>query len=76
MEMRKFVVELHTDGSLTWAEYTEPNSKEDLDYIFSKALDSVTAELDILPWVNCLPAVKAAYVSGAASMVKKLRKVL
>ena len=24
MEMRKFVVELHTDGSMTWAEYTEP----------------------------------------------------
>lgn len=24
MEMRKFIVELHTDGSMTWAEYSEP----------------------------------------------------
>ena len=24
MEMRKFIVELHTDGSMTWNEYSEP----------------------------------------------------
>lgn len=24
MVMRKFIVELHTDGSMTWAEYSEP----------------------------------------------------
>lgn len=24
MEMRKFIIELHTDGSMTWAEYSEP----------------------------------------------------
>ena len=24
MEMRKFIIELHTDGSVTWAEYSEP----------------------------------------------------
>ena len=24
MEMRKFVVELHIDGSMSWAEYSEP----------------------------------------------------
>lgn len=24
MEMRKFIIELHTDGSMIWAEYTEP----------------------------------------------------
>ena len=24
MEMRKFIIELHTDGSITWAEYSEP----------------------------------------------------
>lgn len=24
MEMRKFIVELHSDGRMTWAEYEEP----------------------------------------------------
>ena len=24
MEMRKYIVELHTDGSMTWNEYSEP----------------------------------------------------
>ena len=24
MEMRNFIIELHTDGSITWAEYSEP----------------------------------------------------
>ena len=24
MEIRKFIIELHTDGSITWAEYSEP----------------------------------------------------
>lgn len=24
MEMRKFIIELHTDGSMLWAEYSEP----------------------------------------------------
>ena len=24
MEMRKFIIELHTDGSMTWNEYSEP----------------------------------------------------
>ena len=24
MEIRKFIIELHTDGSTTWAEYSEP----------------------------------------------------
>lgn len=24
MEIRKFIIELHTDGSMTWAEYSEP----------------------------------------------------
>lgn len=26
MEMRKFIIELHTDGSMTWNEYEEPKS--------------------------------------------------
>lgn len=76
MEMRKFIIELHGDGSLTWAEYTEPNSKEDLEYLFSKAMDSVKAELCTLPWANCQPSVKAAYLSGASSLAKKMCKAL
>lgn len=76
MEMRKFVVELHTDGSLTCAEYTEPNSKEDLEHLFSKAMDSVEAELYTLPWADCQPSVKTAYLSGASSLAKKMCKVL
>lgn len=24
MEIRKFIIELHTDGSITWVEYSEP----------------------------------------------------
>ena len=30
MEMRKFVVELHTDGRMTWAEYPEPRDAREL----------------------------------------------
>lgn len=76
MEMRKFIVELHTDGSMTWTEYTDPHSKEDRDYLCSKAMDSVARELDTTPLVTCSPGIKIAYLSGAASMAEKLRKVL
>lgn len=30
MEMRKFVIELHADGSMTWAEYSEPRDADEL----------------------------------------------
>ncbi len=30
MEMRKFIVELHTDGSMTWADYAEPRDAGEL----------------------------------------------
>lgn len=76
MEMRKFIIDLHSDGSMTWAEYTDPTSEEDRDYLCSKVMDSVAKELDTLPWASCSPSVKLAYLSGAASMAAKLRKAL
>lgn len=74
MEMRKYIIEMHGDGSMTWAEYTNPNNKEDRDNLCSKAMDRVVKELDMLPWAKCSPCVKQAYLSGAASMAKKLCK--
>ena len=81
MEMRKFIVEIHPDGRVYATEYEEPSERQyasdyDLEYIFSKAMDSVRAELDTLPWAKCSPSVKAAYLSGAASLGKKMCKAL
>lgn len=76
MEMRKFIIELRSDGSMTWAEYTQPNSDEDRNYLCSKAMDSVAKELDTLPRATWSPGVKLAYLAGAASMAEKLRKAL
>lgn len=76
MEMRKFTIELHSDGSMTWAEYTQPNSEEDRNYLCSKAFDRVAAELDTLPLSNYSPGSKLAYLLGAASMARKLLSAL
>lgn len=76
MEMRKFVIELHTDGSMTWAEYTEPSSKEDRDYLCGKAFQEVAEKLQNYPcslWPN---EVKASYLNGASNMMDVLRKLL
>lgn len=74
MIMRKFIIELHTDGSMTWAEYTEPHSQEDRDLICSRAFQSVAEDLDTFPCCHFSPAAKAAYLAGAASMATVLRK--
>lgn len=76
MEMRKFVIELHSDGSMTWAEYTEPSTKEDRDYLCGRAFKDVSGYLDTYPASRWPPKVKAAYLAGAASMAEKLRKIL
>lgn len=76
MEMRKFIIELHTDGSMTWSEYTEPNSREDLDLICSRAFQRAADCLETSPCCNYSPDAKAAYLAGAARAAAILRKTL
>ena len=76
MEMRKFVVELHTDGRMTWAEYIEPSSKEDQDYLCERAFDYVSEYLDTYPAISWSPEVKASYLKGASHMMELLRRAL
>lgn len=76
MEMRKFIIELHTDGSMTWAEYTEPTNKEDRDYLCGKAFQELSSRLETYPTSLWTPKVKAAYLNGASHMMDILRKVL
>lgn len=76
MEMRKFIVELHTDGSMTWAEFTEPHSKEDQDYICGRAFKKVAEYLDTYPARLWSPDVKAGYLNGASHMMDILREAL
>lgn len=76
MEIRKFIVELHTDGSMTWAEYVEPMNKEDRDYVCGKAFQEVASKLETGFASLWMPEVKAAYLDGAVNMKDILRKVL
>lgn len=76
MEMRKFIIELHTDGSMAWAEYTEPHNEEDCDHICSKAFQSVSEDLDTYPCCLYTPSARTAYLAGAARMAGLLRKAL
>lgn len=76
MEMRKFIVELHTDGSITWAEYVEPMNKEDREYVCGKAFQEVASKLETYPSRLWPPEVKAGYLNGAAHMMDILRKAL
>lgn len=76
MEMRKFVVELHTDGRMTWAEYTEPSSKEDQDRLCEGAFNAVSEYLNTYPAITWPPAVKGSYLKGASHMMELLRRAL
>lgn len=76
MEMRKFVIDLHADGSLNWCEYTEPSSKEDRDYLCGKAFQEVAEKLQNYPCSLWPDAVKASYLNGASHMMDLLRKLL
>lgn len=76
MEIRKFIIELHTDGSMTWAEYVEPMNKEDRDHVCGKAFQEVAEQLNTYPASLWAPEVKAAYLNGASHMMDILRKVL
>ena len=76
MEMRKFIIELHTDGSITWAEYVEPVLKEDRDRLCGAAFQELAEELNTHPASLWAPEVKARYLNGAARMMDILRKRL
>ena len=86
MEACKFIVELHTDGSMTWSEYTdgsmtwpeytEPNSREDWDLICSRAFQRAADDLKTSPCCHYSPAAKVAYLAGAARTAAILRKAL
>ena len=76
MEIRKFIIELHTDGSMTWAEYVEPMNKEDRDHVCGKAFQEVASKLETYPASLWPPKVKAAYLNGASHMMGVLRKAL
>ena len=76
MEIRKFIIELHTDGSITWSEYTEPNNREDRDGICSRAYQRAAEDLERFPYCNYSQVAKASYLAGAARMAHILRKAL
>lgn len=76
MEMRNFIIEMHTDGSMTWAEYAEPLNKDGRNRLFVQALESVVDELDTYPACCQTPDAKAAYLAGAVRMASILRKAL
>lgn len=76
MEMRKFIIEMHTDGSMTWAEYTEPMNKDDRDYLCGKAFQELASKLETYPTSLWTLEVKAAYLNGASHMMDILRKAL
>ena len=76
MEIRKFIVELHPDGRMTCVEYTEPQSKEDRNYLCGRAFQEVEKDLEAYPQSLWSDAIKASYLNGASRMMDILRKVL
>lgn len=76
MEMRKFIIELHADGSMTWSEYIEPNTREDQEVVCSRALQRAADDLEAFPCRYYSPSEKDAYLAGAARMAAILRKAL
>lgn len=76
MEIRKFIIELHPDGRMTWVEYIEPSSKEDRNYLCGRAFQAVSKYLDTYPAFLWSDDVKASYLNGASHMMDILRKVL
>ena len=76
IETRKFLIELHTDGRMTWSEYMEPANKEDRNYLCGKAFLKVAAKLKTYPCSLWPSEVKSAYLNGASHMMDILRNVL
>lgn len=76
MEIRKIIIELHPNGRVTWVEYTEPSSKEDRNYLCSRAYQKVEKDLHTYPASLWPVEVKASYLNGASRMMDILRKAL
>lgn len=45
MEIRKFIIELHADGKMTWCEYEEPKDSE--KSVYNTALRDVINRLNV-----------------------------
>lgn len=85
MEMRKFVVTLHVDGSMSWNEYEEPDSKfahnrsftsDEWEKLLDGALRSVREEIDgTNPEYNWGETNKLIYKMGAAALANRLKNV-
>ena len=85
MEMRKFIVELHTDGSMTWNEYEEPKSikhdaltftheewKHLLDEVFCSICDGVDKTYPGCSWSE---DDRLLYKAGASALVNLVKDV-
>lgn len=85
MEIRKFIIELHTDGSMTWNEYEEPKSinhdaqtftheewKHLLDEVFRSICDGVDKTYPGCSWsVND----RLLYKIGASALVNLVKDI-
>lgn len=57
MEMRKFIIELHPDGRMTWAEYEDPQSNAHRDSKAAVARNAYNQALrDVLPLLEAAKA--------------------
>lgn len=70
MEMRKFIVEIHPDGCVYATEYTEP--EDDLRRLGGSAFADIQEELNTYPKCFWSDDMKAAYLNGAAAILKRL----
>lgn len=78
MEIRKFIIELHPCGKVSWNEYEEPR-----DHYTHKEWEDVlsAALLDVQHFLNSYPACtwdeneKILYIRGAIAMKNELRNM-
>lgn len=76
MQIRKFIVTIHEDGSITAVEYSEPFTKEDRDYLCGRAFQTVSESLNTYPRALWPDDMKSSYLNGASHMMDLLRKAL
>lgn len=85
MEMRKFIVELHTDGSMTWNEYEEPKSikhdaltftHEEWKHLLDEAFCSICDGVDTTyPGCSWSADDRLLYKTGASALVNLVKDV-
>ena len=76
MTMRKYLVTIHADDSITVNEYAVPLNRKERDLVCREAFLEVTEKLKTYPCSLWPTEVKAAYLNGASHMMDILRKVL